>query len=115
MSFLDEQLELKDMVHDRVMAGRRLWGLLLSPPCCRSRDLGCCQSLEALEQVQLRVLRMFFVALFFKECNSGEVEDVTHWFLRCSGSSHQQPLLAFAAPRTEELGRTDSSSVGSYM
>ena len=32
-----------------------------------------------------------------KECNSDEVEDVTHWLIRCPAcSSHQQPLLAFA-------------------
>ena len=38
-----------------------------------------------------------------KECNSGEVEDVTHWLLRCPAwSSHQQPLLTFAHPNAEE-------------
>ena len=38
-----------------------------------------------------------------KECNSGEVEDVTHWLLRCSAwSSHHQPLLAFVQSPTED-------------
>ena len=41
-----------------------------------------------------------------KECNSGEVEDVTHWFLRCSAwSSHRHPLLAFVqSPTKDEEG-----------
>ena len=38
-----------------------------------------------------------------KECNGGEVEDVTHWLLRCSvWSSHCQPLLAFVQSPTED-------------
>ena len=42
-----------------------------------------------------------------KECNSDEVEDVTHWLLRCPAwSSHQQPLLSFAQPSTEEEEQT---------
>ena len=42
-----------------------------------------------------------------KACNSGEVEDVTHWLLRCPAwNSHQQPLLAFAQPSTEEEEQT---------
>ena len=37
-----------------------------------------------------------------KECSSVEVEDVTHWLLRCPAwSSHRQPLLAFAQSHTE--------------
>ena len=43
-----------------------------------------------------------------KECNSSEVEDVTHWLPRCSAwSSHRQPLLAFVQSPTEDEEGTD--------
>ena len=42
-----------------------------------------------------------------QECSSSEVEDVTHWLLRCPAwSSHRQPLLAFAQSHTEDQEST---------
>ena len=43
------------------------------------------------------------VMLKLRECSSGEVEDVTHWLLRCPAwSSLRQPLLILVQPNTEE-------------
>ena len=38
-----------------------------------------------------------------KECTRNEVEDVTHWLLRCPAwNSHQQPLLPEVQSHTED-------------
>ena len=42
-----------------------------------------------------------------KECTRTEVEDVTHWLLRCPAwNSHRQPLLPVVQSHTEDADGT---------